>query len=44
MDVVVEVSQSSMSDDEMHDQQHHHDVVGVNRIGRQVTKASPQTF
>ena len=25
--VVVQVSQSSMSDDEMHDQQHHHDVV-----------------
>ena len=40
--VVVEVSQSSMSDDEMHDQQHHHDVVSVDRVGVQVAKASPQ--
>ena len=40
--VVVQVSQSSMSDDEMNDQQHHHDVVGVNRIGFQVAEASPQ--
>ena len=42
--VVVQVSQSSMSDDEMHDQQHHHDVVAVNRIGFQVAEASPQPF
>ena len=40
--VVVQVSQSSMSDDEMHDQQHHHDVVGVDRIGLEVAEASPQ--
>ena len=33
-----------MSDDEMHDQQHHHDVVGVDRIGLQVAEASPQPF
>ena len=42
--VVVEVSQSSISDDEMHDQQHHHEVVTVNRIGLQVAEASPQPF
>ena len=40
--VVVEVSQSSMSDDEMHDQQHHHDVVSVDWVGLQVAEASPQ--
>ena len=42
--VVVEVSQSSMSDDEMHDQQHHHEVVTVDRIGLQVAEASPPPF
>ena len=40
--VVLEVSQSSMSDDEMHDQQHHHDVVTVDWVGLQVAEASQQ--
>ena len=42
--VVVHVSQPPVSDDQMHDQQHHDHMMAVNRIGLQVAETSPQPF
>ena len=38
------VAQTPVSDDQMHDQQHHDHVAAVNGIGSQVTEAPPQPF
>ena len=42
--IVVHVSQAPVSDDEMHDQQHHDHVMAVNRIDLQVAETTPQPF
>ena len=42
--VGVHVAQLPMSDDQVHDQQHHDHVMTVNGIGPQVAGASPQPF
>ena len=42
--VVLHVSQPPVSDDQMHDQQHHDHVMAVNRIALQVAETSPQPF
>ena len=42
--VVLHVSQPPVSDDQVHDQQHHDHVMAVNRIALQVAETSPQPF
>ena len=38
---VIHVAQPPVSDDQVHDQQHHDHVVAVNRIALQVAETSP---